>query len=153
VLVYRTLVLRRSPFASRPDRRYGLVWRGRFYEVWQQRAPAQRCTVARTRPVVVRLAGYTSRSRAFAVRRAGIYSLWVGGSFRKRLSAFVDRRFAGSLRGQLNNAGQYTELGRIALAAGGHDVELTYGSSPLTPGAGGVEYGLGPLVVSAASSC
>lgn len=34
--VYRTLVLRRSPYASRPPSDYGLVWAGRWYEVWQR---------------------------------------------------------------------------------------------------------------------
>jgi hypothetical protein len=36
VLTYRTLVLRRSPTASRPPSPYRMVWRGRFYEVWQR---------------------------------------------------------------------------------------------------------------------
>jgi hypothetical protein len=36
VLVYRTLVLRRSPVASRPPSAYGLRWQGRWYEVWQR---------------------------------------------------------------------------------------------------------------------
>jgi hypothetical protein len=38
VLVYRTLVLRRSPVASRPPAPYDLRWRGRWYEVWQRPA-------------------------------------------------------------------------------------------------------------------
>ena len=38
VLVYRTLVLNRSPVASRPPSVYRLVWRGRYYEVWQRPA-------------------------------------------------------------------------------------------------------------------
>jgi hypothetical protein len=33
---YRTLVLRRSPTASRPPSPYNLVWSGRYYEVWQR---------------------------------------------------------------------------------------------------------------------
>ena len=37
VLVYRTLVLRRGPAASRPPSAYRLVWSGRYYEVWQRR--------------------------------------------------------------------------------------------------------------------
>lgn len=41
--VYRTLVLRRSPVASRPPSAYELTWRGRFYEVWQ-RGPEQPAT-------------------------------------------------------------------------------------------------------------
>jgi hypothetical protein len=36
VRVYRTLVLRRSPLASRPPAPYRLVWSGRFYDVWQR---------------------------------------------------------------------------------------------------------------------
>ncbi|HKG44471.1 MAG TPA: hypothetical protein VKB10_09555 [Gaiellaceae bacterium] len=36
VLVYRTLVLRRGPAASRPPSVYRLVWSGRYYEVWQR---------------------------------------------------------------------------------------------------------------------
>jgi hypothetical protein len=36
ILVYRTLVLRRSPVASRPPSEYRLVRNGRYYEVWQR---------------------------------------------------------------------------------------------------------------------
>ena len=36
VLVYRTLVLRTSPLASRPPSVYVPVWTGRWYEVWQR---------------------------------------------------------------------------------------------------------------------
>jgi hypothetical protein len=36
ILVYRTLVLRRSPSESRPPSNYQLAWRGRYYEVWQR---------------------------------------------------------------------------------------------------------------------
>jgi hypothetical protein len=36
VLVYRTLVLRRSPAESRPPAVYRLVWKAHFYEVWQR---------------------------------------------------------------------------------------------------------------------
>jgi hypothetical protein len=41
LLVYRSLVLRRSGLASRPPSTYALVWRGRYYEVWQRRAKAR----------------------------------------------------------------------------------------------------------------
>jgi len=40
LLVYRTLVLARSPVASRPPSTYRLVWSGRYYEVWQRPEPA-----------------------------------------------------------------------------------------------------------------
>jgi hypothetical protein len=36
LLVYRTLVLRRGPAASRPPSVYRLVWSGRYYEVWRR---------------------------------------------------------------------------------------------------------------------
>jgi hypothetical protein len=36
LLVYRTLVLRRSPVQSRPPSPYRLTWRGDYYEVWQR---------------------------------------------------------------------------------------------------------------------
>jgi len=39
LLVYRTLVLRRSPLEGRPPAVYRRVWSGRWYEVWQ-RSPA-----------------------------------------------------------------------------------------------------------------
>ena len=38
VLTYRTLVLRRSPLASRPPAGYEHTWTGRYYEVWQRPA-------------------------------------------------------------------------------------------------------------------
>jgi hypothetical protein len=38
LLVYRTLVIRRSPLTSRPPGMYRLVWQGRDYEVWQRPA-------------------------------------------------------------------------------------------------------------------
>src|SRR5581483_7897754 len=40
VLAYRTLVLRRSPAASRPPSAYALVWRGRYYDVWERQVAA-----------------------------------------------------------------------------------------------------------------
>ncbi len=40
LLVYRSLVLRRSPVESRPPSPYALVWRGRYYELWQRPDPS-----------------------------------------------------------------------------------------------------------------
>jgi hypothetical protein len=39
LLVYRSLVLRRSPLASRPPSSYRRVWQGRHWEAWQQHTP------------------------------------------------------------------------------------------------------------------
>jgi hypothetical protein len=38
LLVYRTLVIRRSPAESRPPSVYRLAWPGRYYDVWQRPA-------------------------------------------------------------------------------------------------------------------
>jgi hypothetical protein len=157
VLVYQTLVLRRSPLSAPPGPPYGLVWRGRFYDVWQQDAGRPCGTRAlagrRTRPVVIPVTGSSSHA-SFRVDRAGRYAVWTGGSFQKRLSVLVDGRFVGAREEQLNNAGQYTQLGEAELTPGAHVVELRYGASILRPGSGGPEYGLGPLVVApVASTC
>ncbi len=45
VLVYRTLVLRRGPAASRPPSVYRLAWSGRWYEVWQRPVHPKRTIV------------------------------------------------------------------------------------------------------------
>ena len=77
---YRTLVLRRSPVASRPPSSYRLTWSGRYYEVWQRGdaiavGAALPCSGGATQlpvrrgPVAVRVA------------RPGRYEVWVGGSF------------------------------------------------------------------------
>jgi len=46
VLVYRTLVLRRGPAASRPPSVYHLAWSGRYYEVWQRAEPLKQAIVS-----------------------------------------------------------------------------------------------------------
>jgi hypothetical protein len=46
ILTYRTLVLRRSPFQSRPPAPYRLIWRGRYYEVWQRPPSVPRAMLA-----------------------------------------------------------------------------------------------------------
>jgi hypothetical protein len=61
VLVYRTLVLRRGPAASRPPSVYRLVWSGRYYEVWQR--------PERPKETIVRHLPLGNVSRAAAVPR------------------------------------------------------------------------------------
>jgi hypothetical protein len=41
VLVFRTIVTRRSPLASRPPAPYRLIWSGRYYEVWTRPVGAE----------------------------------------------------------------------------------------------------------------
>lgn len=47
LLVYRTIVVPRNPAASRPPSVYRLVWRGRFYDVWQRPSQPTRQIEAR----------------------------------------------------------------------------------------------------------
>jgi hypothetical protein len=153
ILVYRTLVLRRSPVESRPPAAYRLAWSGRFYEVWQRSGQAISGAALPCRdPAVVRpvpIAGEIS----VVVPRSGRYDLWVGGSFRGRLDAFVDRRRVASSRHQLNHGGQYVPLGQVTLNAGEHIVELQQTTSALRPGSGGVPWPLGPLALSPVGRC
>lgn len=58
LLVYRTLVLRRSPVASRPPSIYTRVRSGRYYDVWQ-RAPGSERNVLQHMPL-----GYGSHASA-----------------------------------------------------------------------------------------
>jgi hypothetical protein len=182
--IYRTLVLRRSPLASRPPAIYQLVWRGRFYDVWRRSQESvaeggRHCDALRalsnlshSRPgsaesvlalsrvdhpatwppaaggQVVYPTGPGVVRAQVGLSRTGRYSVWVGGSFRNRLSALVDGRAIGARTNQLNNSGQYTRLGSVTLVTGVHDLELRYSSNVFAPGSGGPEYGFGPLVLS-----
>jgi hypothetical protein len=80
-------------------------------------------------------------------RRAG-YVLWVGGSFRDRLRAYVDGRAVADVRNYLNGGGHYTRLGRVVLAPGRHIVRLRVDGPDLNPGSGGYPLGMGPLLMS-----
>jgi hypothetical protein len=180
VLVYQTLVLRRSPAASRPPSPYELTWQGRYYEVWQ-RLPLARSPIVEhlplgdaLRPVarpacseMQRLAGLpgvdrlaaASREPPLSVRetsvivpRPGRYEAWLGGSFRRRIDVSVDGAAVGSAAHRLNTAGQYEPLGKVRLAAGSHNVVLRYGDARFRPGSAGPEYGFGPLVLGPAEA-
>ncbi len=204
ILVYRTLVLRTSPLQSRPPSVYHLVWKRRWYEVWQRDAEPRRilrhvslstgvdpaavpsCSrvlalakIARSaggelaavlRPDPPLIVGLPSGSHPAAwhadghgalvvpdagvltltvdVPRRGLYSLWLGGSFRRTVTVSVDGTETGSLTGQLNTTRQWTPLGSIALAQGRHRVTLRYDGSKLLPGSGGIPFAMGPLVLS-----
>jgi hypothetical protein len=197
LLVYRTLVLRRSPTLSRPPSVYRLVWKGRRYEVWQRPEPAPivashlslgnalqpggvvSCErvlrmarlgrvvgAAREANILVPLAsrilpsGWTSAaggevlpadsgtlSVPFVVQRPGRYRLWVGGSTRGGLRAGLDSEPVGSISEQLQNAGQWLELGTRRLTSGRHTLTLAISLGPLAPGTGGDSFPLGPALL------
>jgi hypothetical protein len=149
VLTYRTLVLRRSPIGSRPPAPYQLVWQRRFYEVWQ-RPEAIPVAAAASRPCARPLA---VNGTTISVAKDGRYELWVGGSVRGELAAYVDGRPAGRIRHHLNNAGQYSSLGQVELAAGVHTLTIRHRLSRVRPGEGGEAWTTGPLLVTPAHRC
>jgi hypothetical protein len=209
VLVYRTLVLARSPLDSRPPSVYSLVWRGRFYDVWERPDPAPQildhvplgttaqaeaatpCSVVqhvaseaaarggrvagvyRAPAVLVPLStaaippGWvtwsgdpnivyptpsgTLRARV-AVPVSGSYSVWVGGSFLRELAVSIDGKHVATSHQRLNHDREYTPFGTTTLAAGVHEVALTYSPDTLRPGSGGQHFGVGPLVLSRATA-
>jgi hypothetical protein len=220
VLVYRTIVLGRSPVESRPPSVYHLVWKGQWYEVWQRPqhprsilehlslgnpfdpAAVPACTdvlrlgrIASSAggvlatverpdpPIVLDLAqsahpaawqaptyelddpaSWTTPSDTLVtngpgtlsldarVPTGGRYDLWLGGSFRRTLTATVDGRAVGSVSDQLNNSDQWTPLGSATVGAGEHVIALRYGGSRLTPGSGGFAFGMGPLALSTSTA-
>lgn len=85
VLVYRTLVLLRSPYASRPPSSYSEVWSGKWYEVWQRdRAPPASSSTSRS-----------ATTRTPWPRRRARRSC---GSRRSRALPVASRRFGASRR-------------------------------------------------------
>jgi len=153
ILLYRTLVLRRSPAESRPPAVFRLAWSGRYYEVWQRDGqaisgaaiPCHDAAVVRPVPAADEI--------PVVVQRSGSYDLWVGGSFRGRLDLFVDGRRVVSSRHQLSQDGQYVPLGQVTLTAGSHVVVLRQKASTLRPGSGGPPWPLGPLALSPVGRC
>jgi hypothetical protein len=86
-------------------------------------------------------------------RTAGRYELWVGGSFRGRLSVLVDGREVASDSHKLNYTGQYVSLGEVSLDVGRHTVQLRQAGSWRSPGSGGPAPPLGPLAVTPVGRC
>jgi hypothetical protein len=196
VLVYRLLVLRRSPTESRPPAPYRLVWQGRWYRVWRRESDAAVLThiplggplepasdvscrrvsrlrsggrlIAAPRPsnliwspgTAPLPAGWAALPGGAVIPGAtgtltqtvnlphgGRYRLWVGGSARGTLTASVDGEQVGSVSAQLQNAGQWLDLGGVALSAGLHDVAVAVELRALEPGTGGGGFPLGPLLL------
>jgi hypothetical protein len=84
------------------------------------------------------------------VSRGDVYEIWLRGSLRSRVELVVDGEPAGEVRHQLNNRGQYVQLGSTALDRGRHRIELRFGGADLHPGSAGDAGIVGPLALSAA---
>jgi hypothetical protein len=195
LLVYRTLVLRRSPTVSRPPAPYRLVWRGRWYDVWQRQqrtavlahlplggplepAAVPPCArierlarvgrpIAPPRPLnlvwplaaskrpgdwllfgsAVIPGGSGTAELEIALPHSARYRLWLGGSVRGTVEAAVDGNRVGRVSSQLQNAGQWLDLGSTQLRAGAHRLTLAVALPALHPGTGGGAFPLGPVAL------
>lgn len=85
------------------------------------------------------------------IQQTGQYKLWLGGSFRRTVTFAVDGVPAGAITHHLNNDGQYTPFREIALLPGPHRVSLRYDGSSLSPGSGGPQLGMGPILLAPVS--
>jgi hypothetical protein len=156
ILVYRTLVLRRSPVGTTPPSPYRLVWSRRFYEVWQRPEPysiAGRAQAPCKRQAIVKPLGGSRTSGTVQALRQGDYELWIGGSVRGEVDVKIDGRMVASTRHQLSYQGQYVPLGRTGLTSGPHVVEVFARTPQFVPGVGGRPWPMGPLALSRAGSC
>jgi hypothetical protein len=82
------------------------------------------------------------------IARPGVYRFWLEGGVRPQVDLLIDGREVNSVRGELENLGQYVELGATPLRPGVHRVEIRFHGSDLVPGSGGSAGPVGPLVVS-----
>lgn len=81
------------------------------------------------------------------ISQAGEYRFFLGGSARGELTLSVDGREVGAVRQWINPGDQYLELGTDRLAAGSHEIKLSYGGSDLHPGSGAPADPLGPMIL------
>jgi hypothetical protein len=82
------------------------------------------------------------------ITRPGDYDVWLGGSVRPEVTLEVDGRPVGEVRRQLNNQGEYVQLGSARLAPGDHKLTIDFHGADLHPGSGGAPGPVGPLVLS-----
>jgi hypothetical protein len=107
--------------------------------------------VAATRPAPIGLGNPpTSGSETLRVQIPvdGVYTAWLAGDWFGDASIAVDGGTVGSRRAELNWPGLYTDLGSTPLAAGPHDVTITYRRGGWRPGSGGTPYAFGPAALS-----
>jgi hypothetical protein len=104
-------------------------------------------TVPGSRTTLVPDGAGTIRARV-RVARPGVYGVWLEGGVRPQVDLLIDGRPVNSVRGELENLGQYVELGAVPLGPGVHRVEIRFHGSDLVPGSGGRAQPIGPLVVS-----
>jgi len=81
------------------------------------------------------------------ISQPGPYQVWLGGSERPEVDLLVDGQPVDSVRGQLNNAGEYVLLGQPYLGRGAHVITIRFHGADLHPGSGGAPAPIGPMVL------
>jgi hypothetical protein len=83
-----------------------------------------------------------------SVTTPGRYRFWLGGlGFRDRLDVVVDAGQVYSGRAGWTWPGVYVPVGEATLTNGPHSIELRYHGPWLSPGSGGTQFSMGPLVL------
>jgi hypothetical protein len=98
-------------------------------------------------PTNLRPYGAGTLTGSLSVPAAGRYTVWVQGSFGRGFTVLVDGRRVGVVKNQLNPRGQFDSAGTVTLAAGRHTIQLVRPSGNLSPGDGGRNRLLGPVVL------
>ena len=94
-------------------------------------------------------AGPGSLTASVSIARTGSYTVWLGGSYRKRLTLVIDGRTVSVARGAINPGSLFAALAdNVRLSRGRHLLELRYQDAGLRPGDGGAPFAMGPLALS-----
>lgn len=84
----------------------------------------------------------------FTLKSAGLYRVWVGGSFSSTLTVKLDGKQIGQQHNQTEWPGNFLNFGSAHLAAGAHRLVIKHSGPDWTPGSAARQpFGLGPFVV------
>jgi hypothetical protein len=98
-------------------------------------------------PTNLRPYGAGTLTNSINVPGGGHYTIWIQGSFGRGYTVRIDGKRAGQIKNQLNGRGQFGMAGTVTLAPGRHTVQLVRRSGNLSPGDGGRNRLLGPVVL------
>jgi hypothetical protein len=84
---------------------------------------------------------------SIVVPRAGLFQVWLEGSFGQRMSVRLAGRRVGSVAYELGPPGQFVRIAQVSLPRGTVAVQITWPGSGLDPGEEGEDRRLGPLML------
>jgi hypothetical protein len=98
-------------------------------------------------PTNLRPYGAGTITGSLAVTAPARYAVWVQGSFSRKLTVFIDGHRVGKVEDELNPRGQFALAGDVVLQPGRHTVLLVRPRGNLSPGDGGRDRLIGPVVL------